>query len=182
MREHDHSADDATLNAFRHLRNPWRGWEVVDDGRAVRVQATDGVVVRLTTLGAEPEPGFAVRRLHAEFERGAVRPVALRGGFDVGFNDVVVLAGESWMVRLVRPLDDDAGAGPATPGALVTHGHPGARPAQADARCVTTDALLVASARGLTWLLRVASDGRLCVETEPAAVRDFLAARGHRAP
>lgn len=180
MRDHDHTADEPTLAALHHLRNPWRGWELADDGRAIRVQTSDGVVVRLTADPAEPEPGFTVRRLAAGFEPGAVRPVPLRGGFDIGFNDVVVLAGESWLVRLVRAADGDEAA---AAGALVTRGHAGARPATADARCATTDAVLVVSGRGLAWLARLGdAPDALEVTTDGGAVRDFMAARGLQAP
>lgn len=180
MRDHDHSADEPTLAALHHLRNPWRGWEVADDGRAVRIQTSDGVVVRLTVLPAAPEPGFAVRRIAAGFEQGVVRPVALRGGFDIGFNDVVVLAGESWLVRLVRAADSDEAA---ADGALVTHGHAGDRPEAADARCATTDAVLVVSGRGLAWLARLGeAPDALEVSTDRGTVREFLTARGLKAP
>lgn len=180
MRDHDHTADGPTLAALHHLRNPWRGWELADDGRALRVQTSDGVVVRLTADPAEPEPGFAVRRLAATFEPGAVRPVPLRGGFDIGFNDVVVLAGESWLVRLVRAADGDEAA---ADGALVTHGHAGDRPGSAEARCATTDAVLVVSGRGLAWLLRLAgTTGALEVTTDRGAVGEFLVSRGLKAP
>ena len=185
-REHDLTADETTLNALRHLREPWRGWE--SEGGVVRVQTTDGVVVRLAAADGEPERGFRVRRLVADFERGAVRPVRAVTGFDAGGNDVVVLEGESWLTRLVRPAvgadvpdtDDDAGgAGDET---LVTHGHPRERPAVHDARCATTDGVLVASARGVLWLVRLGGrQDALEVVTDASVVREFLAARGYQA-
>ena len=195
MREHHHAADDATLNALRHLRHPWRGWET--SAGIVRVQtATDGVVVRMTVAHAQPEPGFHVRRIAADFERGAVRPVRAIAGFEGGTNDVVILEGESWLTRLVRPgatadasgTADDAraatlaaiGGVPAGDRALVTHGHPRARPASCDACCATTDAVLVVSPRGLSWLVRLGAEpDALDVVTDAGVIRDFLAARGY---
>ena len=197
MREHQHAADDTTLNALRHLRQPWRGWECTNG--VVRVQtADDGVVVRMTVARAEPEPGFHVRRVAADFEKGAVRPVRAVAGFEGGANDVVILEGESWLTRLVRtdPFaaadgdygDDDAraatlaalGGREAGDDALVTHGHPRERPERADARCATTDAVLVASPRGLLWLARLGAQAdALEVVTETGVIRDFLRARGY---
>ena len=196
MREHHHAADDATLNALRHLRHPWRGWE--SNAGIVRVQTvTDGMVVRMTVTHAEPEPGFRVRRIAADFERGAVRPVRAIAGFEGGTNDVVILEGESWLTRLVRPtagatgtaaFDDDAraatlaaiGGTTAADKPLVTHGHPRARPGDCDACCATTDAVLVASPRGLTWLVRLGAEpDALDVVTDASVIRDFLAARGY---
>ena len=200
MREHQHAADDTTLNALRHLRQPWRGWEIANG--VIRVQtADDGVVVRLTVAHAEPEPGFRVRRIAADFEKGAVRPVRAVAGFEGGANDVVILEGESWLTRLVRPTDrtaaddDDAraardaraatlaalGGRAAGDDVLVTHGHPRERPQRADACCATTDAVLVASPRGLSWLARLGAEpGALEVVTDAGVIRDFLAARGYR--
>ena len=182
MREHQHCADDTTLNALRHLRQPWRGWE--SSGGAVRVQTVqDGVVVRMTVAHAEPERGFRVRRIAADFERGAVRPVRAVPGFEGGTNDVVILEGESWLTRLVSREDDDAATprGRAADEALVTHGHPRERPSDCDACCSTTDAVLVASPRGLTWLVRLgASDDALEIVTDAGVIRDFLAARGYQ--
>jgi hypothetical protein len=180
MREHDFSADETTLNALRKLRESWRGWES-EDG-VVRVQASDGVVVRLLAERGEPERGFHVRRVAADFERGAVRPVRAVAGFDAGGNDVVILEGESWLTRLTRPAagreDDDATA---PDDALVTHGHPRERPDDVDARCATTDGVLVASPRGILWLVRLgARADALEVLTDPGLVRDYLAARGYR--
>jgi hypothetical protein len=189
MREHQHAADDTTLNALRHLRHPWRGWEIANG--VVRVQTVDdGVVVRMTVAHAEPETGFHVRRIAADFEKGAVRPVRAVAGFEGGSNDVVILEGESWLTRLLRASDDasdDARAatlaalgGTAAVDTLVTHGHPRERPARADACCGTTDAVLVASPRGLTWLARLgAGRDALEVVTDASTIRDFLAARGY---
>ena len=189
MREHHHAADDTTLNALRHLRQPWRGWESADG--VVRVQtADDGVVIRLTVAHAEPESGFRVRRIAADFEKGAVRPVRAVAGFEGGINDVVVLAGESWLTRLVRPegsfgVETPVGSRQAieadAPRALVTHGNPLERPEIVDACCATTDAVLVASPRGLTWLARLgATPDAIEIVTDAAVVRDFLATRGYR--
>lgn len=185
MREHDHSADETTLNALRQLREPWRGWES-EDG-VVRVQTADGVVVRLTVVHGEPERGFHVRRVAADFEHGAVRPVRARAGFDAGGNDVVVLEGESWLTRLVRPAavgfeeEPDAAADATFDDALVTHGHPRERPANVDARCATSDGVLVVGRNGALWLVRLgARADQLEVVTDPRVVRDFLAARGYR--
>jgi hypothetical protein len=174
IREHHHAADDTTLNALRHLRRPWRGWESASG--VVRVQtADDGVVVRLTVAHAEPERGFRVRRIAADFEKGAVRPVRAVGGFDVGTNDVVILEGESWLTRIVA---GESAGGRASDESLVTHGHPRERPARCEACCTTTDAVLVASSRGLTWLVRLGSrDEQLEVVTDHGAIRDFLSAR-----
>lgn len=183
MREHDHTADETTLNALRQLREPWRGWEC-EEG-VVRVQTTDGVVVRLTTAHAEPERGFHVRRVAADFEHGAVRPVRARAGFDSGGNDVVVLEGESWLTRLVRrvPMSSEEGteADFALEDALVTHGHPRERPVNVDARCGTSDGVLVVGRGGALWLVRLGAHAdQLEVVTDPGVVRDFLAARGYR--
>ena len=177
IREHHHAADDTTLNALRHLRRPWRGWESA--GGVVRVQtADDGVVVRLTVVHAEPERGFRVRRIAADFEKGAVRPVRAVGGFDVGTNDVVILEGESWLTRIVA---GESAGGRASDESLVTHGHPRDRPARCEACCATTDAVLVASSRGLTWLARLgAAADAIDVVTDAGVVREFLAARGYR--
>ena len=182
MREHDHCADDTTLNALRHLRQPWRGWEAANG--VVRVQATDGVVIRITVARDEPESGFLVRRLAADFEKGAVRPVRAVAGFEGGTNDVVILEGESWLTRLVRPegaygVETPAGSRdaivPGAPRALVTHGAPHQRPATADARCTTTDAVVVASPRGLLWLAQLgeAADA-VEVVTDASRVRAVL--------
>ena len=190
MREHQHAADDTTLNALRHLRQPWRGWESTNG--AIRVQtADDGVVVRMTVAHAEPEPGFRVRRIAADFEKGAVRPVRAVAGFEGGTNDVVILEGESWLTRLIRSGDDAADARTATLASLggragaddvlVTHGHPRERPGRADACCATTDAVLVASPRGLSWLARLGPERDVLeVVTDAGVIRDFLAARGYR--
>lgn len=180
MREHQHDADDTTLNALRHLRQPWRGWEQANG--MVRVQtANDGVVVRMTVAHAEPEPGFHVRRIAAAFEQGAVRPVRAVAGYEGGTNDVVIFSGESWLTRLVRTepsgAADDADA---RTDVLVTHGQPMERPEHADASCTTTDAVLVASPRGLGWLARLgAQPDQLEIVTDAGVIRDFLTARGY---
>lgn len=186
MREHDLTADETTLNALRQLRQPWRGWE--QEQGVVRVQTTDGVVVRISVAHANPEKGFAVRRLAAEFERGAVRPVRPVAGLDAGGNDVVILEGESWLTRLAPPTfvagDDRDDPTRETPAGepVVTHGHPRARPANVDACCTTTDAVMVATPRGVRWLARLgARADEVEVVVDAGAVGDFLTARGWHA-
>jgi hypothetical protein len=184
-RVYRHAADELTLNALHHLRAPWRGWERGEDG-TVRVQTTDGVVVRLGIRHGEPEPGLTVRSIAAEFVSGAVRPVREVPGFDRGGNDVVVFDGESWLTPLVQhpdahapmavPIAEFAAARP-----LLTHGQPHERPARVEAHCSTTDGVLVASPRGLSWLARIGvHHDELEVTTDAAAVRAFLASRGVR--
>ena len=184
MREHEYTATEDTLNALRHLRQPWRGWVATPD--AVRVQTTDGVVVRLTPEQCTPEPGFAVHRIASQFERGATRPPPAVGGFERGAHEVVIFRGESWLTALADPgrpvgapvdADEDAYFDPASAW-LVTHGVPGQRPEAAAASCATTDAVLVASGTGNAWLVRLCADG-LEVVTDRAAIGEFLTARGY---
>ena len=184
IREYDHAATEDTLNALRHLRGPWRGWSATPE--AIRVQTTDGVVVRLTPDQCSKEPGFAVRRIAGEFEKGATRPPPAVGGFDRGGHEVVIFRGESWLTALAdpgrpigAPIDagDDAAFDPEAAW-LVTHGVPGQRPQAAAAACTTTDAVLVATSTGGGWLARLCPEG-LEVVTDRGVIGEFLASRGY---
>ena len=183
-REYEHVATEDTLNALRHLRGAWRGWSATPE--VIRVQTTDGVVVRLTPDSCNPEPGFAVRRIAGEFERGANRPPPAVAGFERGGHEVVIFRGESWLTALAdpgRPIgapvdsEDDAHFDPASAW-LVTHGVPGQRPEAAAAACTTTDAVLVATRAGAGWLVRLCAEG-LEVVTDRRAIGEFLTARGY---
>jgi hypothetical protein len=183
-REYEHVATEDTLNALRHLRGPWRGWSATPE--VIRVQTADGVVVRLTPDSCSPEPGFAVRRIAGEFERGATRPPPAVAGFERGGHEVVIFRGESWLTALADPgrpigapvdADDDAHFDPASAW-LVTHGVPGQRPEAAAAACTTTDAVLVATGTGAGWLVRLCPEG-LEVVTDRRAIGEFLTARGY---
>lgn len=165
VREYGFEASGSTIDALRHLQRPWRGWAATAD--ALLVLSGTGVVVRIEAESAEPEAMLAVARLRA----GVVRESDVPGGavpegdsaFGVGPNEVVLFNSETWVEEDVQ-----------------IWGPPGARPDDARASCIVTDALLLDSLHGERLLVRCAPppDGFELLR-DPEEIAEYVAARGY---
>jgi hypothetical protein len=174
MRQYSFQATEATVQAMRRLRAPWARLHVLDT--AVTVVLADETAVIIDVEGADVEDAFEAFRLRAVHD-----PTPLVYGdpaidFTAPGNDVVLFTGAAWSEpggTMTTPLI-------ATPGAVTFSGHPGQLSEQAEVVCLTTDAVVIASAAGAGMLLRTGlKPYALQLVRDPAEVRAFLRERGY---
>ena len=206
MRQYRYEATAETIEALRQLRGAWAAYDV--EREAFTVALMDGRTVRITVEQADVEPDFDGFRLsavvlHDGTDRvlppvwGAVLPTEApmsdappseAPDFAVGRNDVVLVAGATW---IEGPLPGGA-AGEGAAGTHAGHGPPGGHAAMqfsggvgqvsatASVVCVVTDAFVVASPLGTGFLVRTGVQPRtLDVTDDSAAIARFLQQRGY---
>ena len=146
---------------------------------AVEIRLADGSGVRVVIEAADVEDKFEAFKLHAFAD--AVADVGMEdvSAFAEGDNDVVLFTGVTWS----EPGADVASADAALAPGAVMHfsGHPGQLSETADVVCMTTDALVVASPRGVGLLVRTGlKPYSLQVIRDRATISEFLFERGYQ--
>jgi hypothetical protein len=186
MREYRFQAGDENIEVFRRLRGAWRDVQATE--HAVVVRLADGTAVRLEIDRHDIEPGFAAVCLvgdpitgpdaHADLPDARVTTTSDLG---LGGNDVVLFTGATWL-STASVASEDAGVDTSGMEAIVQQaGTPIDVPPDAEAMCLTHDALVVASPVGSGCLVRIASiAGRLEVITDRAVIAAFLTMRSYR--
>jgi hypothetical protein len=176
MRQYKYQATDATVEAMRRLRAPWVRLHVIET--AVTVVLADETAVIIDVEAADVEDAFEAFRLRAVHDRtpmvyGEPEPALAAPG-----NDVVLFTGATW---------SEAGGTMTTPmirapGAVSFSGHPGQLSEQAEVVCLTTDAVVIASADGAGVLIRTGlKPYALQLVRDPEQLRAFLRERGYAA-
>lgn len=187
MREYRYQATDATIEALRRLKAPWRAATL--HARAFVVQ-TEDALVRLSVEREDVEPVLEAQRLRADVVPDLSRDVADEGTRDVpvkdlaaGRNDVVLFTGETWVEQPAAGggvSGDGNGASP--PQVIQLSGRAGQRSPSAAVVCTTTDAIVVAASSGEGILVRIgARPQSLEVIQDRAAIARFLVLRGYTA-
>lgn len=176
MRQYKYQATEASVEALRRLRAPWARLHVLDT--AVTVILADETAVIIDVEAADVEDRFEAFRLRAVHDPTPMvygDPVA---DFTAPGNDVVLFTGATWC----EPGSTTTTPIIAIPGAVAFSGHPGQLAEGAEVVCLTTDAVVVASAAGAGMLIRTGlKPYALQVVREPAEVRAFLRERGYEA-
>ena len=159
---------------MRRLRGAWRGLAVAD--HELTVVLRDGDAVRIGIDTADVEGVFDAFRLRAEVEpTPGILGVPVEDFIDAG-NDVVLFTGVTWS----EPHGAMSGEGLREGSALHFSGHPAQLSESAEVVCVTTDAVVNASAASRGILFRTGlRPGSIEVERNPEKVRAFLMERGY---
>ena len=148
---------------------------------AVEVRLANGSGVRIVVEAADVEDKFEAFKLHAFAD--AVADVGMEdvSAFAEGGNDVVLFTGVTWS-EPGADLADVGGAGALAPGAVMHFsGHPGQLSETADVVCITTDAFVVASPRGVGLLVRIGlKPYSVQVIRDRATISEFLFERGYQ--
>ncbi|MBU6367179.1 MAG: hypothetical protein KJT01_13285 [Gemmatimonadetes bacterium] len=174
MRQYRYQASDATVEAMRRLRGAWARLHVIDT--AVTVVLADETAVIIDVEAADVEDAFEAFRLRAVHD-----PTPLVYGepvtdFTAPGNDVVLFTGATWSEpgsTMTTPMIS-------APGAVSFSGHPGQLSEHAEVVCLTTDAVVIASAEGAGVLVRTGlKPYALQLVRDPAEVRAFLRERGY---
>jgi hypothetical protein len=169
MRHYRYEATERTLDALRLLRRAWL--DFVSEPEAVTVRLRDGGAVRVGVDRADVEEGFEVIRLVAS----EVEPPGSDGreasALALGGNDVVLFAGATWM----NEAENRDGQ------IIQFSGHPGQIPEDADAVCITSDAVVVASSVGTGVLVRVGvRPGTIELTEDREEIARFVTGRGYK--
>jgi hypothetical protein len=185
MREYRFQAGDENIDVFRRLRGAWRDVQATE--QAVVVRLADGSAVRLEVDRHDIEPGFAAVCLvgdpltgpdaHADLPDAVVTATSDLG---LGGNDVVLFTGATWLVTTAVESRDAAVDTRGMEAIVQQAGTPVDVPPEAEAMCLTHDALVIASPVGTGCLVRIASiAGRLEVITDRAVIAAFLTMRSY---
>lgn len=185
MREYRFQADEDSIEVFRRLRSAWRDVQATE--RAVTVRLADGTAVRIDVELHDIEPGFAATCLvansltgddaHAEMQGGATADTPDLG---LGGNDVVLFTGATWLSATPVQSSDDSVDVSGFEAVVQQVGTPADVPSDAEAVCITHDALVIASPVGTGCLIRIASvAGRIEVITDRVVIAAFLTARSY---
>jgi hypothetical protein len=172
VREHRFLITEPAVEALRRLRTPWTGYHVSHDTLTVTLQ--DGGVVAVAVEGTQVEPELHAERLTAAVAAAGAMVALPAGGeaagdLGVGRNDIVVFHAETWTE-------------PAGPDGRVTQftGRPLLRPESAEAVCLVTDAVVVATPAGTGLLVRCGFAPRsIEVVTDRRAIARFVTERGY---
>ena len=185
MREYKFQTGNENIEVFRRLRGAWRDVQATE--QAVVVRLADGTAVRLEVDRHDIEPGFAAVCLvgdpilgpdaHADLPDAEVTTTSDLG---LGGNDVVLFSGATWLSSSRVTSDDDSVDTSGMEAIVQQAGTPIDVPPDAEAVCLTHDALVIASPVGSGCLVRIASiAGRLEVITDRAVIAAFLTMRSY---
>ena len=185
MREYRFQADSDSIEIFRRLRGAWRDVQALE--RSVTVRLTDGTAVRFNVELYDIEPGFAATCLVADVITdesahdeitGAV--VSETSDLGLGGNDVVLFTGATWLSATAVESNDERIDASRMEAVVQQVGTPADVPADAEAVCLTNDAIVIASPVGTGCLIRIASmAGRLELYTDKAVIAAFLMSRSY---
>lgn len=174
MRHYRFEATEETIEALRLLRRAWRDYARDRDGIVIRL--VDGPTVRIESDRADVEGQLEAYRLRAlQIDRGDDRWRDATG-LALGGNDVVLFAGATWIFASAgpqtEPSDDEQ--------VMQFSGHPGQIPEEADAVCITTDAVVIASSVGTGILVRLGlRPNSIDVTDDSAEIARFVTERGY---
>lgn len=174
LRQYKYQATDETYEILRRLRGKWDRLHQADT--AVTVVLDDGTGVCIQVEAADVEDAFEAFRITATVDPSPMVYGDAVAGFADGNNDVVVFTGATW---------SEANAATVEP--IVSHGsvihfsgHPGQISDTAEIVCLTSDAVVIATATGVGMLIRTGlKPYSLEVVRDPTAVRAFLLERGY---
>ena len=185
MREYRFQADNDSVEVFRRLRGAWRDVQALE--RSVTVRLADGTAVRFNVELHDIEPGFAATCLVAdvimddsahEYITGAV--VSETSDLGLGGNDVVLFTGATWLSATAVESQDERIVASRIEAVVQQVGTPADVPEDAEAVCLTHDAIVIASPVGSGCLIRIASvAGRLELFTDKAVIAAFLVTRSY---
>ncbi len=185
MREYRFQADSDSIETFRRLRGAWRDVQATE--RSATVRLADGTAVQFRVELHDIEPGFAATCIvaddlldetaHADIADATVYETTDLG---LGGNDVVLFTGATWLsVSKVESADERIDAS-RMEAVVQQSGTAEDVPTEAEAVCITHDAIVIASPVGTGCLIRIASmSGKLDVFTDRAVIAAFLTTRSY---
>ena len=174
MRQYKYQATDETYEVLRRLRGKWDRLHQADT--AVTVVLDDGTGVCIQVEAADVEDAFEAFRITATVDPSPMVYGNAIEGFADGNNDVVVFTGATWSEPNAATVDPIVSQG------SVIHfsGHPGQISDTAEIVCLTSDAVVIATASGIGMLIRTGlKPYSLEIVRDPTAVRAFLLERGY---
>ena len=174
MRQYKYQATDETYEVLRRLRGKWDRLHQADT--AVTVVLDDGTGVCIQVEAADVEDAFEAFRITATVDPSPMVYGNAIEGFADGNNDVVVFTGATWSEPNAATVDPIVSQG------SVIHfsGHPGQISDTAEIACLTSDAVVIATAGGIGMLIRTGlKPYSLEIVRDPTAVRAFLLERGY---
>ena len=185
MREYRFQADEDSIEVFRRLRGAWRDVQATE--RAVVVRLADGTAVRIDVEMQDIEPGFAATCIvansitgddaHADMDSGKAFDTPDLG---LGGNDVVLFTGATWLSSSAVQSSDASVDVSGFEAVVQQVGTPADVPLDAEAVCITHDAVVIASPVGTGCLIRIASvAGRMEVITDRVIIAAFLTSRSY---
>jgi hypothetical protein len=185
MREYRFQADSDSIEVFRRLRGAWR--DVQASERSVTVRLADGTAVRFNVELHDIEPGFAATCLVADAitDESAHQPIegaeiSDTSDLGLGGNDVVLFTGATWLSASAVESTDERIDASRIEAVVQQVGTPADVPDDAEAVCITHDAIVIASPVGTGCLIRIASmAGRLELFTDKAVIAAFLVSRSY---
>ncbi len=185
MRDYRFQADEDSIEVFRLLRGAWR--DVLATERAVRVRLADGSAVQVNVERHDIEPGFAATCIVADRITGelAHRQMLKAKRFEtpdlgLGGNDVALFTGATWLASAAVQSSDTRVDVSGMEAIVQQIGTPADIPTDAEAVCITHDAIVIASPVGTGCLIRIASvAGKLEVITDRAVIAAFLTTRSY---
>lgn len=174
MRQYDYQSTPEAIEALRKLRGPWARLHIAET--AVTVVLADGNAVVVQVEAADVEDAFEAFRLTAMIDPAPMVYGDAFADFAEPGNDIVVFTGATWSeanAELRDPLIKDTAV-------MTFSGHPGQLSDTAEIVCLTTDAVVIATAAGVGMLIRTGlKPYSLDVVRDPAVVRQFLFERGY---
>lgn len=174
MRQYHYQSTDDSLAALRRLRTAWSRIHVADT--AVTVVLADGSAVCIQVEAADVEDVFEAFRLTAMVDPSPMVYGTEIPEFGNGNNDIVVFTGATWSEPNAQTRDPVI----SERAAVSFSGHPGQLSETADVVCITTDAVVIATADGVGLLIRTSlKPYALDVVNDAAAVQAFLLERGY---
>lgn len=185
MREYRFQADDDSIETFRRLRGAWRDVQATE--RSATVRLADGTAVQFRVELHDIEPGFAATCLVADdiLDDSAHNNIADATVYEttdlgLGGNDVVLFTGATWLSVSKVESEDERIDASRMEAVVQQSGTAEDVPAEAEAVCITHDAIVIASPVGTGCLIRVASmSGKLDVFTDRAVIAAFLTTRSY---
>ncbi len=185
MRDYRFQADEDSIESFRRLRGAWR--DVLATERSVTVRLADGSAVKINVELHDIEPGFAATCIVADSITGddAHQDIANAersetSDLGLGGNDVALFTGATWLSAAAVQSSDERVDVSGMEAVVQQVGTPADIPPNAEAVCITHDAIVIASPVGTGCLVRIASvAGKLEVITDRAVIAAFLTTRSY---
>ena len=168
MRTYTFVADTDSIEALRHLRGGWAGWEIAEGEFRVRLRA--GGTVRAHVDRAEIEPAFEVACLVADFVAEESTLPLRDSPFTSQGNDITMFRGVTWLELRPDLGPEHSIQFSAIPGIEI--------PESALAKCDFTDAFCVTSENGALVVRLALRPGWLEVLEDSEAVTEFCTLRG----
>ena len=140
------------------------------------VVLADGSGVCIQVEAADVEEAFEAFRLTATVDPTPMVYGEAMSAFAEPGNDIVLFTGATWSEANAQTRDPIV----SKTAVVAFSGHPGQLSDSADIVCITTDAVVIATAAGVGMLIRTGlKPYSLDVVHDPAVVRTFLIERGY---